>query len=77
MVSYNVIVEDSKFILAYQLISLDIDECVQDNGGCAHVCTNSPGSYECSCNSPGYILHVDQHGCVGKKTLRVYNIIYI
>ena len=32
---------------------LDIDECSVDKGGCQHICTNTDGSYECSCNA-GY-----------------------
>lgn len=26
------------------------------NGGCSQICTNSVGSYNCSCNQPGYVL---------------------
>ncbi|CAB3988702.1 Signal peptide, CUB and EGF-like domain-containing 3 [Paramuricea clavata] len=42
----------------------DIDECLQDNGGCAHICTNLRGSYECSCKGLDYRLHADKHECV-------------
>jgi len=33
----------------------DIDECVTNNGGCSADadCSNSPGSYTCTCR-PGY-----------------------
>ncbi|XP_078576718.1 uncharacterized protein LOC144862241 [Branchiostoma floridae x Branchiostoma japonicum] len=31
------------------LVCSDIDECGMNNGGCTDVCTNSPGSYVCSC----------------------------
>ena len=31
---------------------LDIDECALNNGGCSHFCTNTDGSFECSCPSP-------------------------
>uniref|UniRef100_H2Y970 VWFA domain-containing protein n=1 Tax=Ciona savignyi TaxID=51511 RepID=H2Y970_CIOSA len=27
----------------------DIDECANNNGGCSHTCTNTNGSYVCSC----------------------------
>ncbi|MGI4458269.1 hypothetical protein ACR2WA_25390 [Klebsiella pneumoniae] len=45
------------------LVCTDIDECADgSNGGCAHVCTNTDGSYECSCNA-GYVLNADGHAC--------------
>ena len=36
-------------------ITLDLDECAQDNSLCDQICENTYGSYECSCE-PGYIL---------------------
>jgi hypothetical protein len=27
----------------------DVDECATNNGGCSSTCTNSPGSFACSC----------------------------
>nr|XP_045607843.1 signal peptide, CUB and EGF-like domain-containing protein 1 [Procambarus clarkii] len=41
----------------------DVDECRLRNGGCVHLCTNSPGNYTCSCH-PGFLpdLH-DPHNC--------------
>ena len=44
---------------------LDINECSSNNGGCAQVCTNTPGSYTCGCN-PGYELDGDGFSCNGK-----------
>ncbi|XP_013396588.1 uncharacterized protein LOC106163529 [Lingula anatina] len=41
---------------------LDIDECSANTDGCEHNCTNSVGSYTCSCNA-GYSLAVDNHSC--------------
>ena len=41
----------------------DIDECATDNGGCGHYCTNTPGSYQCSCRD-GYTLEED-YSCAG------------
>ena len=38
-----------------KLVFIDIDECISDNGGCDLNCTNTDGSYYCSCND-GYIL---------------------
>nr|XP_006822914.1 PREDICTED: tolloid-like protein 1-like [Saccoglossus kowalevskii] len=40
----------------------DVDECENDNGGCGHVCTNTIGSYNCSCRN-GYMLHENGHSC--------------
>ena len=47
---------------------LDIDECVQSNGGCQHVCKNTNGSYFCTCRS-GYILGENKHHCEGICTV--------
>ena len=47
-------------------ICSDIDECSSDNGGCAQVCTNTPGSYMCECNT-GYELDGDGFSCNGKR----------
>ena len=45
---------------------LDINECKIDNGGCQHSCSNTVGSYSCTCNG-GYELHSDEETCDGKK----------
>ena len=37
------------------LSSADINECEVNNGGCSHDCTNTLGSYSCSC-AHGYVL---------------------
>ncbi|CAG0913992.1 unnamed protein product, partial [Notodromas monacha] len=52
-------VQKSGFALVY---FMDKDECLTNNGGCQHVCTNTIGSYVCSCNN-GFVLHPDKHGC--------------
>ena len=46
------------------ICSTDVDECLDNNGGCNHTCTNIVGSYECSCWQ-GYFLSNDQHTCAG------------
>ncbi|KAL5282994.1 BMP1.2 family protein [Megaselia abdita] len=40
----------------------DVDECLDDNGGCQHECRNTIGSYVCLCNN-GYTLHENRHDC--------------
>ena len=46
----------------------DIDECLTNNGGCAQTCTNSDGSFVCSCDG-GYTLAVDERACNGRIIL--------
>ncbi|XP_072512772.1 growth arrest-specific protein 6 [Salminus brasiliensis] len=40
----------------------DVNECSKENGGCDHECTNSVGSYHCSCRD-GYTLS-GHHRCL-------------
>ena len=40
----------------------DINECLTDNGGCDHNCTNTQGSFECSCNE-SFMLGPDNKTC--------------
>ena len=47
------------------LCCTDVNECNTNNGGCEHFCTNSIGSYDCSCRV-GYDLAFDFHGCDGE-----------
>ena len=45
---------------------VDIDECASSTtNGCEHFCTNSAGSYECSCHF-GYQLGSDGKSCAGE-----------
>ncbi|GAB0094394.1 sushi, von Willebrand factor type A, EGF and pentraxin domain-containing protein 1 [Sergentomyia squamirostris] len=39
-----------------RLDCVDVNECVKNNGGCDQKCVNSPGSFQCACNS-GYELY--------------------
>ena len=41
------------------------NECATANGGCDHMCQNTPSSYTCSCRD-GYTLDEDNHNCIGK-----------
>ena len=42
----------------------DNNECSTNHGGCSQICTNTQGSFKCSCLS-GYKLAVDGLTCVG------------
>lgn len=43
-----------------------MDECTGDTSGlCAQMCTNTDGSFACSCGT-GYILAADNLDCAGK-----------
>ena len=44
----------------------DINECGSSNGGCAQICVNIPGSFECVCDD-GYDLGKDGKSCTGKQ----------
>ena len=44
--------------------TIDIDECIANNGGCEQTCTNTIGSFTCSCTD-GYKLILEKV-CAGK-----------
>ena len=47
----------------------DVDECQDRNGGCAQICNNTAGSFECVCGV-GYALVANSTGCNGEgKTI--------
>ena len=48
----------------------DIDECVAGAHQCEHNCTNTVGSYTCSCRD-GYSLSADDRRCDGMYSLRL------
>ena len=53
----------------FETMAPDIDECVaeEDASPCQQVCTNTEGSYECSCNR-GYVVDdTDPSKCVGES----------
>ena len=43
----------------------EIDECLENNGGCSHSCINTPGAYRCSCPDPELSLGPDNRSCEG------------
>ena len=52
------------FFLLLVNSSVDIDECAEGISGCSQTCSNTVGSYICSCRT-GYRLASDNHGCIG------------
>ena len=42
----------------------DVNECATMNGGCSNECTNTVGSYYCSCPA-GFTLSSNGHTCQG------------
>ena len=55
----------------YYYIS-DINECESNNGGCQHNCSNSVGSFQCSC-LPGHTLNSDGLQCSGKIFVALFD----
>ena len=66
----HVLVGSSGLVKASCLICCftDINECATNNGNCGQVCTNTVGSYTCSCNS-GYSLNADARTCAGRDMI--------
>ena len=50
-------------------LHVDVVECADgNNGGCEHECTNTIGSFTCSCRD-GFTLSTDQRNCDGMASL--------
>ncbi len=43
----------------------DVDECGEENGGCAQLCHNEAGAHTCNCQV-GYALAADRKSCIGR-----------
>ena len=56
------------FKVLFVFFFTDLNECAINNGNCGQVCTNTVGSYNCSCNG-GYILNGDARTCAGMKII--------
>ena len=53
-------------------LTLDIDECALANGGCAHVCNNTDGSFSCMCDE-GFELDEDGQQCIGMNSVAAHS----
>ena len=56
-------VEIIYIVCNYIYHKLDTNEC--DNSPCDHNCTNTKGSYYCTCYFNGYLLDTDGLTCIG------------
>ena len=56
------------------VIFVDIDECAYKKAGCAHLCTNKPGSYECECYN-GYYMSANKRYCISKFVLNTVEVL--
>ena len=57
----------------YCLSTADIDECSEQSSGCQQNCTNTVGSFHCSC-SGGYNLDTDGLSCTQGKLFNKVNM---
>ena len=49
---------------SFSITMVDIDECMDSNGGCEYTCINTNGSYTCSCPD-GFHLSPNGLNCTG------------
>ena len=52
---------------------IDINECAESIDNCAQICTDTDGSYTCSCEA-GYDLASNGHGCNGENNNLFFSI---
>ena len=53
------------------LFVIDINECVDNNGGCSQICSNTDGSFECECYNGYDFIENSTTDCKG--TLKNFN----
>ena len=64
--------------LSFRLLFLsDINECANGSiHNCAQQCTNTPGSFVCSCNA-GFTLNSNKYSCDGEKSFVICTTVWI
>ena len=60
-------------LLASNAVCVDIDECAENSSNCTQNCTNTVGSFTCSCGS-GFTLGNDRRTCQGMQGFHDDNI---
>ena len=64
MIHFTIVQVRHEVLICKTLDYSDIDECGSYNGGCGQICTNTPGSHNCSCRS-GFDIEADGKACTG------------
>ena len=66
------------FIECTYSLHLDINECADDNGGCAQECINTQGSYFCRCGDR-FTLTPDGTGCIDDDGMSscIFNVLKV
>ncbi|CAL1281077.1 unnamed protein product [Larinioides sclopetarius] len=54
----------------------DFNECLENNGGCSHICVNTLGSWECKCPD-GFLLSKDGLNCQDISFCKVDDQVYL
>ena len=65
-IASNMMVSFKQFTMQY----VDMNECALGMHDCNQICTNTNGSYTCSC-SPGYKISSNNRTCVGKPLIEI------
>ncbi len=50
------------------MFTLDINECLSNNGNCSQLCKNENGKHRCECFG-GYLMTDDGRSCIGELNL--------
>ena len=52
-------------IMYFLFLTALVNECVDENGGCQQMCSDTAASYVCSCHN-GFSLATNEHSCNGR-----------